>query len=772
MTEDSNKMPQLGTKKIEAFSVHDRSNVGLHENTAIKNQGSLDRKLVVSDFSSDSPIKKIADDKLGLEALSESIAKCILTIPSPNGNVVAINGPWGAGKSSLVNLVIDDVKNLGNENLRPIVIRFNSWLYRTEEGVINGFFQEFRSRLKATLEKKGIDIGSLVPLIEQIASVTSIIRPGLDLAFPSVVGAILEKAGGAVSSAIKENSDETKSVEDLRRNLSKELKDLDKHILIVIDDIDRLSPEEALAVFRLIKSVGRLENVIYLLAYDRDVAERMIKKIYPSERKIYLEKIVQANFDLPELTNFSIISILEERFKNIFGTTVLENSEHIYNTINSIVIPEIKTPRDIHRLANIISVIYPSVRDHVNVADFIAIETFRLFRPNLYQEIRSRKRVLTESSSVSDIDAQSIRNNIEEIFLSKEPESERLRLKNSLVSIFPSLNLSYHHSERDRAVYLNESKRVFSSLSFETYFRFSVSRDGISEAELVEFVQDISESYVVDMHVRSVFTKYVQVRSDCGRTRASLFLDRLAYSKDLISDIDVKSFLVGLYKHSEELDVPSDSRIIFGHREDNYSRIKKLSKNILIERYDVARISDIMLAACIAAPLKFKFNLCSSMSRHYGLGKYEEYQNWVFLSVKDARLLRVKAEMDLDSYMKGKSIIEIGNLPFFLADWADIADKPDKAKEGFNHVLDEGIASVIRAASEFICLFPDKSKDNNPDKKQLEFVNGIINVDYFIVHLNRVLNYNDASNEDKNLAKRLIQILGHIDTKPSPSLFK
>lgn len=773
MTEDSNKMPQLGTKKIEASSVHDGSNVGLHENTAIKNQGSLDTKLVVSDFSSDSPIKKIADDKLGLEALSESIAKCILTIPSPNGNVVAINGPWGAGKSSLVNLVIEDVKNLGNENLRPIVIRFNSWLYRTEEGVINGFFQEFRSRLKATLEEKGIDIGSLVPLIEQIASVTSIIRPGLDLAFPSVVGAILEKASGAVSSAIKENSDETKSVEDLRRNLSKELKDLDKHILIVIDDIDRLSPEEALAVFRLIKSVGRLENVIYLLAYDRDVAERMIKKIYPSERKIYLEKIVQANFDLPELTNLSIISILEERFKSIFGATVLENSEHIYNTINSIVIPEIKTPRDIHRLANIISVIYPSVKDHVDIADFIAIETFRLFRPNLYKEIRSRKRLLTEiSGSVSDTDVENIQGNIEDLFLSKEPAYERLRLKHSLVGIFPSLNPIYHHSKNDRAVYLNENRRIFSSLSFETYFRFSISRDEISEAELVEFVQDISEAYVVDMTVSSKIREYAQETTDDGQTRASLLLDRLAYSKDLIGDIDLKSFLVALYKQSKLLDIPSDSRVVFGHREDNYSRIKKLSRNILIERYEISRISDIMLAACVGAPLKFRVSLCSSMCSHYGLGKHKEYQDWVFLTIRDAKLLKTIVEMELNSYVKEKSISDIGDLPFFLADWVNIVDKQDNAKTAFKHVLEEGTSNAVRAANEFIFLFPDASKDNNPEKKQLIFVSDIVDVEHFVIHLNKVLDYSGATDDDKNSARRLIKILGHIDAMPSLSQSK
>ena len=90
------------------------------------------------------------------------------------------------------------------------------------------------------------------------------------------------------------------TVEKLHAELSKALSDQKKRFLIVIDDIDRLSPDEALLIFRLVKSVGRLPNVIYLLVYDRDLAESIIAERYPSEGPHYLEKIVQAPFELPE----------------------------------------------------------------------------------------------------------------------------------------------------------------------------------------------------------------------------------------------------------------------------------------------------------------------------------------------------------------------------------------------------------------------------------------------------------------------------------------
>jgi predicted KAP-like P-loop ATPase len=68
---------------------------------------------------------------------------------------------------------------------------------------------------------------------------------------------------------------------------------------VIIDDIDRLSPEEAMAIFRMVKSVGHLPNITYLLVFDRELAEAAVKSKYPSEGPHFLEKIVQASFDVP-----------------------------------------------------------------------------------------------------------------------------------------------------------------------------------------------------------------------------------------------------------------------------------------------------------------------------------------------------------------------------------------------------------------------------------------------------------------------------------------
>jgi hypothetical protein len=52
------------------------------------------------------------------------------------------------------------------------------------------------------------------------------------------------------------------------------LQEEDRRFLIIIDDIDRLNPDEALAIFRLVKSVGRLPNVMYLLVFGPALADQ------------------------------------------------------------------------------------------------------------------------------------------------------------------------------------------------------------------------------------------------------------------------------------------------------------------------------------------------------------------------------------------------------------------------------------------------------------------------------------------------------------------
>jgi predicted KAP-like P-loop ATPase len=56
-------------------------------------------------YMNDTPIESPSDDRFGIDPFARAIAQSIRGTSSPVGATIAINGPWGSGKSSAVNLI-------------------------------------------------------------------------------------------------------------------------------------------------------------------------------------------------------------------------------------------------------------------------------------------------------------------------------------------------------------------------------------------------------------------------------------------------------------------------------------------------------------------------------------------------------------------------------------------------------------------------------------------------------------------------------------------
>ena len=80
--------------------------------------------------------------------------------------------------------------------------------------------------------------------------------------------------------------------------------DLTKPIVVVLDDIDRLSTSEIRDVFKLVRLTANFPNIIYIVAFDRNrVEEALAEQGVPG--RDYLEKILQVAIDLPVVPNAS-----------------------------------------------------------------------------------------------------------------------------------------------------------------------------------------------------------------------------------------------------------------------------------------------------------------------------------------------------------------------------------------------------------------------------------------------------------------------------------
>lgn len=241
----------------------------------------------------DKPISEPAEDRFGIDPFARALASSIRKLASPEGTVVALNGPWGSGKSSAVNLILYHLKD-SIDAQQLVAVNFACWWFRGEEKLALAFFLELYSGLGPTLGKRFKK--ALPKLGARLLKAGSVVGPGIDLAGGAGAGTVVSGAMNWVAGLVRPAD----SVEKLHAELAATLAEQKKRFLIVIDDIDRLAPDEALLIFRLVKSVGRLPNVVYLLVFDRKLAEAIVTERYPAEGPHYLEKIIQAGFDIPE----------------------------------------------------------------------------------------------------------------------------------------------------------------------------------------------------------------------------------------------------------------------------------------------------------------------------------------------------------------------------------------------------------------------------------------------------------------------------------------
>jgi predicted KAP-like P-loop ATPase len=101
----------------------------------------------------DKPISEPSDDRFGIDPFAKTLAASIRKMKAPEGTVVALNGPWGSGKSSAVNLILHHLKD-AIEKDEIAVINFACWWFRGEEALALAFFRELYAGLGPTLGER------------------------------------------------------------------------------------------------------------------------------------------------------------------------------------------------------------------------------------------------------------------------------------------------------------------------------------------------------------------------------------------------------------------------------------------------------------------------------------------------------------------------------------------------------------------------------------------------------------------------------------------
>lgn len=430
-------------------------------------------------FYSEKPIISKNEDLLGRKKVASDLAKEIEHYKNKDSLTIGIVSKWGSGKTSFINMVLESFK--GNNNY--IVIKFNPWNISSRKQLISDFFLQLSNNIKKENESNKIigTIGKSLGTLSKFFKPLGLIPP---LSLLGTIGDITEKASGFINEYLEA---EKEDLETLKSNINQELEDLDKKLLIVIDDIDRLCDEEIREMFQLVKSIADFKNTIYILSYDREIVTKALDKSQQDKGEEYLEKIVQVPLVLPYISKSDLDKIFINRLNTSIDIPDEEYDNEYFSKIYYNGLAEsFENLRDIERYMNVFNLGINLAIEELNINDYIVLTLIKVFEPNLYEYIKNNKDYFsgTKFDEFLNKDKKEILDELEEIYKNLK-KFEKRKIKRLMEVIFPKLEVTTY--DEGFIDIWGKTRRIATPVYFESYFRLDFPEDEIKKVELKKF---------------------------------------------------------------------------------------------------------------------------------------------------------------------------------------------------------------------------------------------------------------------------------------------
>jgi len=306
----------------------------------------------------DVPIHSKDNDEFGFISIVGDLASFIRDNRPHFTRTIGVHGMWGAGKTSFVNLLREELRN---DKVR--FVDFTPWQSSDEP-----FATQLLSRLVDAIEPKEQE------LREELAAYSELLN---DISF---VGKFLKWFA-------QPRDNQPAQTKSLRKSINSRLTSSGYTYVVVVDDIDRLTGKEMLNVLKLVRSSADFHGLYYLLAYDRIEVNRGLESEGILNSK-YFDKFVELEIGLPHVSPQRLGDFLvghidlgtdqvvkKELKESLFGSM---GGRFDYGVF-------VATPRDAKRLALSTNVFYHRVQKDVTLRDAVLIQMLRMRFPDLLE---------------------------------------------------------------------------------------------------------------------------------------------------------------------------------------------------------------------------------------------------------------------------------------------------------------------------------------------------------------------------------------------------
>ena len=490
--------------------------------------------MVESTYVSDHPIRRGDEDRLDRRPFAERLAKTLVERQDLSSLVVAIYGPWGDGKTSILHMMEEVLQ----QSTDVVIVWFNPWYYESEHQLVETFFSSLADALKKKLKTRSEEIGALLMTYGSLLSIPS-----------RSVGQAAEQVGEKLSAG---------TLEDCRDRIAKILADVDGRVVVLIDDIDRLERLEIQAVFKLVKLSAGFSNISYVLAFDDNVVADSLAERYgggdSAAGHAFLEKIVQVPLHLPPADELSLRKIAFEGVDRVLKTAEIElNEEELQHFVNNFVRGVqlcLTTLRQAKRYVNALAFGIPILKGEVNIVDQMLVEAVRVFYPQLHLAIRTHPDVfLDERQRLSAAESERKSALFDSFFDALTPMEKRAA-QGLIEFLFPRANTSSYDYDSSEDDVWTEQQRICSDLYFHRYFRYAVPSRDIADRDVNALCKDAATSEPIDL------AKKIQELSQRGS--AERLISKLRQREKVVDERVAKRLAIALAESGSGFPVDED----------------------------------------------------------------------------------------------------------------------------------------------------------------------------------------------------------------------
>lgn len=308
----------------------------------------------------DEPVQTESEDEFRYGIFAKRIARTITESTQKSSFSLGVTGIWGAGKTSMLNLL----KRYIEKDESCIMVDFNP----RESAEVKYIQHDFLTAICSALKK--YHTGATHIMSDYMKGLRVFAK---DTPWLKVLDIF-----------------QTKDVDKSRHEVESMIRSIDKKIVVIIDDYDRLTGEEIVEVLKVIGNNGSFERTFFVSAYDKNYVNQVLKAYFhETVDRDYTDKYFNLELRLPDRKQFYKNGYLQKRLYALLAKGIIKDINQ--GQIDEALMPVVNfidrylpTPRDIKRYIGLVMASFVEIQENVVLRDFLLLGLIKYKYPQEY----------------------------------------------------------------------------------------------------------------------------------------------------------------------------------------------------------------------------------------------------------------------------------------------------------------------------------------------------------------------------------------------------